>query len=222
MKPQPDPEAVLARRLLKGDSDSFDQFVSLFRSRIFQYSFLMCGQREDAEEVAQETLLTVFEKIDQLREPEHVKAWVFHIAKNACLMMRRKSIFAPHEEVSLDESGRQIGDSGELPDKGVLRHELHDQIRAAIRALPPMYRAVFLLREIEELSVSETARILDLSTDAIKTRLLRARRMMRQSLGELNQPAKPLALQEQPGPLANSVRGEMLARYRSRVGSVTE
>ena len=63
----------------------------------------MCGQREDAEEVAQDTLLKVFENFAQLREPEHVRSWVFRIARNACLMKRRKSVFAPVQELSLDE-----------------------------------------------------------------------------------------------------------------------
>ena len=63
----------------------------------------MCGQREDAEEVAQETLLRVFESFDRLREPERVRSWVFRIARNACLMKRRKSAFAPSRELSLDE-----------------------------------------------------------------------------------------------------------------------
>lgn len=217
MKKHPGPEVDLARRLLQGDGEAFDQFVDLFRSRIFQYSFLMCGQREDAEEVSQETLLTVFEKVDQLREPERVKAWVFHIAKNACLMMRRKSIFAPHQELSLDQPGPQIADSRAAPEKETLRRELHDQIRAAIDALPHIYRAVFLLRDIEELSTEETARILDLTADVVKTRLLRARRMMRQSLNRVSAPIRPLRIREQPAPLAPGTREKMLSRYRSRV-----
>ena len=87
-------EAELARRLIAGDSQAFDHFVDYFRAKIYHYSWLMCGRREDAEEVAQETLLKVFESADQLREPDKVKSWVFRIAKNACLMKRRKSIFA--------------------------------------------------------------------------------------------------------------------------------
>ncbi len=201
----------LARQLLAGDSDAFDRFVERFRSRVFQYSFLMCGQREDAEEVAQETLLKVFEKIDQLREPEHVKPWVFQIAKNACLMMRRKSIFAPREEVSLDQPGPQVPDSSAGPDQALLQRELHDRLTAAIRELPQIYRAVFLLREVEELSTDETAKILELSTDVVKTRLLRARRMLRDKLGE--RPER-FEFREQPRALSQHARAEMLARYR--------
>src|SRR6202046_5920603 len=86
-----------------GDAEAFDLFVEHFRAKIFHYSRLMCGQREDAEDVAQETLSKVFESFDQLREPERVRPWVFRIARNACLMKRRKSVFAPAHELSLDE-----------------------------------------------------------------------------------------------------------------------
>ena len=98
-----DTESQLARQLIAGEAGAFDRFVEYFRPKIFQYSWLMCGHREDAEEVAQETLLKVFENGEQLREPGKIRSWVFRIAKNACLMKRRKSIFAPARELSLDE-----------------------------------------------------------------------------------------------------------------------
>src|SRR5450759_1493566 len=79
-------ETELARALLAGESHAFERFVEHFRSKVFHYSWLMCGSPEDAEEVAQETLLKVFESFDQLREPDRVRAWVFRIARNVCLM----------------------------------------------------------------------------------------------------------------------------------------
>ena len=82
-------ETELARALLAGETDAFERFVEHFRSKIFHYSWLMCGQPDDAEEVAQETLLKVFQNFRQLREPKHVRAWIFRIAKNACLTQRR-------------------------------------------------------------------------------------------------------------------------------------
>jgi RNA polymerase sigma-70 factor (ECF subfamily) len=184
-------ETELARRLMAGEPDAFDHFVETFRSKIFQYSLLTCGQREDAEEVAQETLLKVFENFDQLREPERVRSWVFRIAKNACLMKRRRSVFAPSQEFSLDEyppeesdgrAGRQIPDDNELPDARVLRGELRDALQQAIAGLPDIYRSVILLRDIEELSTEETAQVLDLSADVVKTRLHRARMAVREKL----------------------------------------
>src|SRR5437764_2857510 len=81
-------EVGLARALAAGEPQAFERFVEHFRSKIFHYSWLVCGQRDDAEEVAQETLLKVFESFHQLREPERVRAWIFRIARNACLMQR--------------------------------------------------------------------------------------------------------------------------------------
>ncbi len=153
----------------------------------------MCGQREDAEEVAQDTLLSVFGKFDQLREPEHVRAWVFRIARNACYMKRRKSVFAPAQELSLEDfiphgadgdSGRrlEIADWSALPDDQLLRSELRDIVRKAIEELPDLYRAVILLRDIEELNTEETAQVLDVTQEVVKTRLHRARLAIRQKL----------------------------------------
>jgi len=155
----------------------------------------MCGHREDAEEVAQETLLKVFENFDQIREPERVRPWVFRIAKNACLMKRRKSVFAPAVELSLDQlmpvrtnaDGRvaiEIADWSALPDDLLLKAELRDTLATAIGELPEIYRAVLLLRDLEELSTQETAHILELTEDVVKTRLHRARLAVRQKLDQ--------------------------------------
>ncbi|MGB9604912.1 MAG: RNA polymerase sigma factor, partial [Bryobacteraceae bacterium] len=102
-------EIELARRLMAGEPGAFERFVEVFRNKLFQYSLLVCGHHEDAEEVAQDALFKVFEKLDQLREPERIRPWVFRIARNACLMKRRKSVFAPEREISLDELMPQPG-----------------------------------------------------------------------------------------------------------------
>lgn len=130
-------EVELAQRLAAGEPEAFDRFVEHFYAKIFHYSWLMCGLREDAEEVAQETLLKVFESFEQLREPGRVRPWVFRIAKNACLMKRRKGIFAPSQELSLDEflpamdhaGGRskiEIADWSHLPDRQALQVEMKE------------------------------------------------------------------------------------------------
>jgi RNA polymerase sigma-70 factor (ECF subfamily) len=188
-------EAELATRLIAGQPEAFERFVEHFRSKVFHYSWLMCRNREDAEEVAQETLLKVFESFDQLREPGRVRPWVFHIAKNACLMKRRRSVFAPSHELSLDDflpqmdhEGShvklQIADWSVLPDDQLLRSEMKQVLDRAIGELPENYRSVILLRDIEELSTIETAQVLDLTEDVVKTRLHRARLAVRQKLDE--------------------------------------
>lgn len=186
-------EVDLARQLKTGDPAAFDRFVEYFRARIFRYSWLMCRQREDAEEVAQETLLKVFENFDGLREPERIRPWIFQIARNACLMKRRKSVFAPERELSLDEflpAANQNGDGGRLqiadwsllPEGRLLRNEIREALDKAIAELPDSYRPVLLLRDVEQLSTQETAKILDLSEDVVRTRLHRARLAVRQKL----------------------------------------
>jgi RNA polymerase sigma-70 factor (ECF subfamily) len=195
-------EVELARRLMTGDAEAFDRFVEHFRAKIFHYTWLMCGQREDAEEVAQDTLLKVFESFDQLREPERVRPWVFRIAKNACLMKRRKSIFAPAHELSLDEfmpskshadggAKIEIADWSSLPDDQVLQSEMKEVLERTIGELPENYRSVILLRDMEELSTQETAHVLELSEDTVKTRLHRARLALRAKLDDYLGTARP-------------------------------
>jgi RNA polymerase sigma-70 factor (ECF subfamily) len=189
----PSEEVVLARRLAAGDLSVFDRFVEIFQHKLFQYVYMTCGQREDAEEVAQETLLKVFQSFDQLREPERVKPWVFTIARNVCYMKRRKSIFAPDEEISLDalmpefrQSGEgrrlEIADWSRLPEDQAIHQEVRGIVDQAIRELPEMYRSALLLRDVEELTTEETAEVLGVSADVVKTRLHRARLMVRNKL----------------------------------------
>lgn len=186
-------DVELARRLIEGDSTAFEPFVALFQNKLFHYSFLTCGQREDAEEVAQETLLKVFENLHTLREPERVRSWIYTIARNICYMKRRKSIFAPEEEISLDQlmpSFRQdggerkleIADWSALPEAQAMNSELRETLHRAIASLPEIYRSVLLLRDVEELTTEEAAEALGVTTDVVKTRLHRARLAVRQKL----------------------------------------
>lgn len=193
------PEVEWARRLLAGDASAFTPFVESFQQRIFQYTWLMCGHREDAEEVSQDTLLKVFESFDKLQDPEKVKAWVFRIAKNYCLMKRRKSVFAPDRELSLDEllptsDGEhrpiQVADGADLPDEQVLRSELNSELERALRALPEIYRSAVLLRDVEGLTTAEAAEVLDLTEDTLKQRLHRGRLALRKSLAGYLEVAK--------------------------------
>jgi RNA polymerase sigma-70 factor (ECF subfamily) len=196
-------EVELARQLLAGAPDAFDKFVDHFRTRIFHYTWLMCGHREDGEEVVQDTLLKVFESLGHLRGPERVRPWVFRIAKNACLMKRRKSVFAPARELSLDEflpamnhdgehARLQIADWSRLPDREMLQLEMKHTLEAAIHELPEHYRSVLLLRDVEDLSTTDTAHILDLTEDVVKTRLHRARLAVRHKLDEYLRTARPV------------------------------
>lgn len=194
-------ETALAARLIAGDGTAFEPFVQLFQQKLFQFSYLTCGQREDAEEVAQETLLKAFQTFDTLREPEKVRAWIFTIARNVCYMKRRKSIYAPEEEISLDQlmptfsgdgNGRklEIADWSGLPEAAASNAELGRTLRAAIADLPEIYRSTLLLRDVEELTTEEAAEVLGVTVDVVKTRLHRARLALRQRLDAKLHPAE--------------------------------
>ena len=211
-------ESGLARALLAGEENAFEHFVAHFRSKIFHFSWLMCGSPEDAEEVAQETLLKVFENFDQLREPERVRAWVFRIARNVCLMQRRKSVFAPAHELSIDElpPSDQLPDLASAPEGSVLHTELRAVIDRVIVELPPSYRAVVLLRDLEELTTDETAQVLGLSTDVVKTRLHRGRAAMRQKLDcYVNNHCLEDAPSPNPAPLTPEERSSLYSNWES-------
>ncbi len=152
----------------------------------------MCRQREDAEEVAQETLLKVFQNLDHLQDPDRLKPWIFRIAKNACLMKRRKSVFAPKQELSLEElmpvkdgdTRLEIADWSRLPEDLAANQELREALDGAVAELPELYRAVFLLRDVEGLSTEDAAEVLEVTTDVVKTRLHRARLALRKHLDQ--------------------------------------
>jgi RNA polymerase sigma-70 factor (ECF subfamily) len=211
-------EIGLARALAAGEPQAFERFVEHFRSKIFHYSMLVCGQPNDAEEVAQETLFKIFQSFDQLREPERVRAWIFRIARNACLMQRRKSVFAPEHELSVEDlpPTSEIADAARLPDDQLQGSELRALLDRVIAELPAAYRPVVLLRDIEELSTEETAQILDLSADAVKTRLHRARAAMRQKLDcYLNNHCIDVVPIASPAPLSERAWEDLRTAWRS-------
>jgi RNA polymerase sigma-70 factor (ECF subfamily) len=150
----------------------------------------MCGEREDAREVVQETLMQAFRSLKRLKHPAALGSWLYRVAANACLMKRRKGKFEPDRELSLEELAPapgegapvEIPDLGELPDEALVRGELRERVRAAILELPAHYRVVLVLRDMEHLSTREAAQALDLPESTVKMRLHRARLMVKKQL----------------------------------------
>jgi RNA polymerase sigma-70 factor, ECF subfamily len=213
-------ENGMAQSLLGGDAESFDRFVEHFRARVFHYSWLMCGVPQDAEEVAQETMLKAFQNLAQLRDPANVRAWVLRIARNVCLMRHRKSLSGPTEEIPLDSLPPDVELAGadRLPDAALLDSELRAVLDRIILELPPAYRAVVVLRDIEELSTEETARILDLNSAVVKTRLHRGRAAMREKLDcYLNNHCLEDQVCPSPAPLTPAEREQLYGAWRSSV-----
>jgi RNA polymerase sigma-70 factor, ECF subfamily len=186
-------ERARDEEILRGVVDrspgAFDRFVDRFGNRIYAFGMRMCGQREDAEDVFQETLLSVYKKLETLREPGALTTWLYRIVANACLTRRRKSRFAPDRELSLDEllPDGEVQDGPMLPEGGdphadLYRRELSEALEEGVRDLPPDFRIVWLMRDVEGLSTEETAEALGLSIPNTKMRLHRARLVLRKRL----------------------------------------
>jgi RNA polymerase sigma-70 factor, ECF subfamily len=156
----------------------------------YRFSLLVCGHPEDAEDVMQEALLRTYQHVAQISEPEAFRTWLFTTVKNACLMKRRRHAGEPAGFVSLEQgietnAGRvpvDVADSSRSVDQQVIDGWIDGRLRQALRQLPPSYRIVVVMREIEGLSTREVATITGMSEANVKTRLHRAHLMLRKHL----------------------------------------
>lgn len=180
----------LLDRIRRDDPRAFDLFVERYGNRLYGFSVRMCGEREDARDTVQETLLKAFVSLKDLKEPKALRSWLYRVASNACLMKRRKGKFEPDRELSLEElmprqadgPMAEIPDRGELPDDEVLREEVRLAVHRAIESLPAHYRVVLVMRDMEQLSTREVSEALELPETTVKMRLHRARLGVRQYL----------------------------------------
>lgn len=180
-------EAV--RLLQRGDDNSLEQALSLLQNTVFSFSMRVCGQREDAEDTMQEVLLKAVPHLPKFDNPKALLVWMYKVAKNRCLMSRRRSKFAPTQELSLDElmpDRKELeqlsSDSGINPELLAMRGEQAERLRKAIQKLPPPYRIVLVLRDMEGLTDDEVAEITGIRSGTVRVRLHRARLFVRKEL----------------------------------------
>jgi RNA polymerase sigma-70 factor (ECF subfamily) len=176
----------LIERMKARDPQAFEEFFRTHGEKLLRFGYRMCGDREDAREVLQDTLLKTFESISTLKQPGAFAGWLYRIAHNACLMRRRRSKFLK-EEVELEEAlpGPGAGEAlpwNRLPDQALLDDELRERLRQAILDLPEGYRSVLVLRDLEGLDTETVAEALGLGKDVVKMRLHRARGKVRNAL----------------------------------------
>lgn len=186
----PSDNAVLLSRIREDAPGAFDEFVERFGGRIYAFGMKFCGEREDAKDVLQETLLQAYRSLQKLDNPDALVSWLYRVAANACLMRRRKGKFEPEREISLEElmprpgeaPGVEIPDPAAAPHDDLLREETRRRVQTAIGDLPDAYRIVLVMRDMEQLSTQEVAEALGLEISAVKMRLHRARLMVKKSL----------------------------------------
>jgi RNA polymerase sigma-70 factor, ECF subfamily len=184
-------EAPLVARAKAGDMSAFSELVKHYDRRVFRMAKQITQNDDDAEDVLQETFLKAYTHLDDFQGNSKFYTWLVRIAVNEALMKlrkRRSSRTVPLDEpidTGEDEVVREIAVWDENPEQQYSRDELGSILEEAIESLKPAYRTVFILRDIEEMSIEETAEALDLSISAVKSRLLRARLQLREKLTRL-------------------------------------
>jgi RNA polymerase sigma-70 factor (ECF subfamily) len=219
-------EIEKAIELLQRDGDAaLDEVLALLQNSVFSFSMKVCGQREDAEDTMQEVLTKSISYLPKFESPKALVVWLYKVAKNHCLMSRRRrSKFAPKQDLSLEDL---MPDRQELehlsasdavnPEMFAIRSEEAGRLRKAIQKLPPQYRIVLVLRDMEGLTDEEVAEITGLRSGTVRVRLHRARLFVRKELMKtMPRPGAPAAARtdtRQPRPARCKAMFAELSNY---------
>ena len=183
-------DALIKKRIkqvIKGDQDAFAEIVEIYSNSIFQLGYRMLGNRHEAEDIAQEAFIRAFVNIKSFNQDLKFSTWLFRIATNLCIDRIRKK--KPDYYLDAEVSGTdgltmysQLSSNSPLPEKELESLELQESVQKEILKLPEKYRAVIVLKYIEELSLKEISEILDMPLGTVKTRIHRGREALRQQL----------------------------------------
>ena len=189
-KPVPEEtrEQELIRRILSGEPEKFYELIRPLERRVYAAAFAILRNPGDAEDAAQEAMLKAFANLRQFRGEARFSTWLIQIAVNEARMRRRKDHADVIEPIGEREDAdgvytpREFADWREIPSEALERREVRELLLEALASLGSKYREVFVLRDVEHLSIAEVAENLGISTASVKTRLLRARLMLRDLL----------------------------------------
>jgi RNA polymerase sigma-70 factor (ECF subfamily) len=182
-------ELALVRRVQAGDLNSFYELVRPYERAVFVAARGLVKNDADAEDVAQEAVLKAFKGISHFRGEAKFSTWLIQITINEAKMKLRKDrrhLYDSIEEGQPGEDGdyvpRDFADWREIPSEALHRKEIRDALNEVLNSLPEKYRTVIVLRDVQQLSIAETAQVLRISESNVKTRLLRARLQLRDAL----------------------------------------
>ena len=189
-KPVPEEtrEQELIRRIQSGEPEKFYELIRPLERRVYAAAFAILRNPGDAEDAAQEAMLKAFANLRQFRGEARFSTWLIQIAVNEARMRRRKDHADVIEPIGEREDAdgvytpREFADWREIPSEALERREVRDLLLEALASLGSKYREVFVLRDVQHLSIAEVAENLGISTASVKTRLLRARLMLRDLL----------------------------------------
>jgi RNA polymerase sigma-70 factor (ECF subfamily) len=158
----------------------FEALAKQHKDLVYRQMIRVCGNREDAEDVLAEALLKAYRHLDQLRESAAFRAWLVQIAKRVCWQLKERAALMPLLQLSaMGDEGREIPGTDPLPEAQLARREIKHLLDEAMGSLPPLYRAVYQLRDVEDRPGDEVAQKLGISRAAMKSRLHRARDLVR-------------------------------------------
>jgi RNA polymerase sigma-70 factor (ECF subfamily) len=181
-------EQELIDRVQRGENELFYELVRPYERRVYAAAMAILRNQTDAEDVAQEAMLKALRGIRQFRAEARFSTWLIQITVNEALMRRRRERNGVIESIDdhRDEEGeytpRDFADWREIPSEALERKEVRQRLAEALSSLDRKYREVFVLRDMEQLNIQETADALGISIASVKTRLLRARLMLRDLL----------------------------------------
>lgn len=178
-------EQKLIENSQKGDRKALAELVKLYEQTVYNFSFKICRHKDRAEHTMQETFLSMVKNIHQFSGDSKLSTWLYRVVANHCLMLARSEnrygfTSLDDDDALIDE--KHVADWKVTPEKVTENNELKQMLDDAIQKLAPEYRIVFMLRDVEGLSTEETAKIVDLSVPAVKSRLHRARAFLRNEL----------------------------------------
>ncbi len=200
--PSESSDAALLDAARAGDAEALENLLGRHQARIYRFGMKMCRHPDDASDVLQETLLAMARSVRDFRGASSISTWLYTIARSFCLKKRRRSKFAPIAEESLDDRPvHDLPDPARGPEEQVGGREIDAAIGRAVDSLDPIYREALLLRDVEGLSAPEVAEVLGIRVGAVKSRLHRARLLVRQRLASvLGRALPPGDLPDEPCP----------------------
>jgi RNA polymerase sigma-70 factor, ECF subfamily len=189
------PELIQAAKLLRrAEPDSMSEAIRLLQSTVYSFSMKVCGHTEDAEDTTQEVLVRSLSHLAKIDEPRALAVWLYTATRNRCWRMRRRTADSPKETLSLDELmpnefelGLLLQDSAPSPESRLLSDEQDDLVHKAILSVPPQYRMVLVLHDMEDLESEMIAKILNIRPGTVRVRLHRARLSVRKEMNRLLQ-----------------------------------
>jgi RNA polymerase sigma-70 factor, ECF subfamily len=185
----PESESGVVTAAKRGDADAFEQLVLRYKRRVFATALRITNNREDAEDVVQESFHKVFLHLRTFEERSRFSTWLMRIAMNEALMLVRRrrgiiEILPDNHEDGMDTVSEAFVDQRPDPEQSCLRRERSELLTRAINRLAPKTRTTIMLRDIEERSAEETAQILDTSVSAVKARVFHGRRKLRRTVNQ--------------------------------------